>query len=122
MAVVARLFFCPVPCAEADYLESEIAGIPNGLPRWALRIWMCAEPAQFLEVVYFFAQVPETKRAFLSFFKLLGELLEASFVGLPLAWKMKSEISLDSLKHRVGNPGGNTELFVQLARGLYSLK
>ena len=25
-------------------------------------------------------------------------------------------------KHRVGNPGGNTELFVQIERGLYQLK
>jgi archaeosine-15-forming tRNA-guanine transglycosylase len=25
-------------------------------------------------------------------------------------------------KHRVGNPGGNTELFVQASRGLYRLK
>lgn len=25
-------------------------------------------------------------------------------------------------KHRVGNPGGNTELFIQIARGLYRLK
>lgn len=25
-------------------------------------------------------------------------------------------------KHRVGNPGGNTELFVQVERGLYRLK
>ena len=25
-------------------------------------------------------------------------------------------------KHRVGNPGGNTELFVQVGRGLYRLK
>jgi hypothetical protein len=24
-------------------------------------------------------------------------------------------------KHRVGNPGGNTELFVQISRGLYRL-
>jgi hypothetical protein len=25
-------------------------------------------------------------------------------------------------KHRVGNPGGNTELFVQVATGLYRIK
>lgn len=25
-------------------------------------------------------------------------------------------------KHRVGNPGGNTELFVRLGRGVYTLK
>lgn len=25
-------------------------------------------------------------------------------------------------KHRVGNPGGNTELFFQVTRGLYKLK
>jgi len=25
-------------------------------------------------------------------------------------------------KHRVGNPGGNTELFIQIGRGLYKLK
>jgi hypothetical protein len=25
-------------------------------------------------------------------------------------------------KHRVGNPGNNTELFVQVSRGLYRLK
>jgi len=25
-------------------------------------------------------------------------------------------------KHRVGNPGGNTELFIQTGRGLYKLK
>jgi len=25
-------------------------------------------------------------------------------------------------KHRAGNPGGNTELFIQISRGLYKLK
>jgi hypothetical protein len=25
-------------------------------------------------------------------------------------------------KHRLGNPGGNTELFVQISRGFYRLK
>ena len=24
--------------------------------------------------------------------------------------------------HRIGNPGGNTELFIQISRGLYKLK